>query len=394
MNILYVSTLYPPCIGGAQIQLHCLAKAMQAAGHGVKAITLTSRKRQDWLRLSTVFGEQERNYTYEGVEVTQLGFSPATRARMVPWASAYYGLIGPSVRRLAALTRPYVERHANAPDLVHVTRIGREFIAKASLDFARARGIPFVLTPNHHPRWKGYLYREYDRLYRQADAVLVYTEIERQTLIHDKAVDPARVHVTGVGPVLADTYDVDAFKAKYGIDEPFVLFVGQQYRYKGVEALLNAAPIVWRDAPDVKFVFIGPPTNDTEAMYAGVSDPRIVNLGVVDPETKTSALAACTMLCLPSTQESFGGVFAEAWCYHRPVVGGRIAPIAAVIDEGQDGLLSSQDPDELAAAITRLLGDPNLRTVMGRAGWEKVQRRYTWERLAQRTLDVYKGLFS
>jgi hypothetical protein len=44
---------------------------------------------------------------------------------------------------------------------------------------ARDMGIPFVLTPFHHPRWSSWLFRVYHELYRSADAVLALTEAER-----------------------------------------------------------------------------------------------------------------------------------------------------------------------------------------------------------------------
>lgn len=393
LNVLYVSTLYPPSIGGAQIQLHCLAKATKDAGHDVRVITISGRNRQDWLRMSTVLPEPAKQYQFEGVDVTQLGLSAATRLNILPWALAYYGMIGASARQITAQVYPYFEAAADSPSLVHVTRIGREFIAKAAYDFARKRGIPYVLTPNHHPRWRGRLYTEYDALYRAADAILVYTDTEKLTLVNDKGVSADRVHVTGVGPVLSNEYSAEEFRARHHLEgQRFILYLGQQYKYKGIEAILKAAPLVWPKHPDVKFVFIGPHTNDSRPLFKEVTDPRIINLGVVDGKSKASALDACTLLCLPSVQESFGGVYAEAWCFKKAVIGGRIPPIAAVVDDGVDGLLTSQDPNELAEAMCTLLSDPGRCEAMGNAGWRKVQEKYTWEKLAAKTLSVYDSV--
>lgn len=394
MRILYVATSYLPAIGGAQIYLHALAKAIRNLGNEVSVISQWSDVRTDWLRGTTVLSGPATQYEHDGVSVWRLGFSFWTRTAMLPWVAAYYFLMEPSVRRISGYMLPYFAAAAGAPSVVHATRIGREFIVRAALDFAHRHELPFVLTPVHHPRWRGYLYREYDKIYREADAILALTEAEKEALVLEKGVAEERIHVTGIGPVLADRYSAEEFRTRFGIKERFVLFVGQQYKYKGVNAILQAAPIVWKEHPEVKFVFIGPYMPDSRSLFRGLRDTRVLNLGAVDLETKTSALAACEFLCMPSAQESFGGVYVEAWSLRKAVIGGRIGPIACVIDHGRDGLLSSQDPHELAELISHLLSDSSHCRAMGNAGWQKVQDKYSWDRLAKKTLDVYKELSS
>lgn len=394
MRILYATTSYPPVIGGAQIHLHCLAKAMECIGNEVRVVTHWSTFRNDWLWGTTVFSGSMKEYEYEGVSVFQIGFPLMTRITMFPWTLMYYFLMSQSVQRLSSYMMPFLKQVAGAPSLVHATRIGREFITRASLDFARKRGIPFVLTPNHHPRWRGYVYQEYDKIYREADAIFALTSAEKEALVFEKGVAEEKIYITGIGPVLSDRYSEKEFRVRYDLKERFVLYLGQQYKYKGINAILQAAPIVWQKHPEIRFVFIGPHTQDSCKAFKKVCDPRIVNLGSVDLETKTSAIAACEFLCLPSLQESFGGVFVEAWSFRKAVIGGRISPIACVIDHGRDGLLSSQDPYELAEAISHLLSDSDLCRAMGNAGWQKVQNKYAWDCLAKKTLDVYRDLSS
>lgn len=390
MNLLYASTIYPPAIGGAQLHLHRLASQMQALGHGVRVATHTSSYRRDWVRMSTIGCEAPLDYSHEGVAVSRLGFSPLCRLKMAPWALAYYALMAPAVERLARSIGERLEQLPISPDLVHATRIGREFLPRAALDLARRRQVPFVLTPNHHPRWRGWLYREYDKLYRAADAVIALTEAEKDLLVRQKRVRPERIYVTGIGPVLAADYSAEAFRRRHHLPSRFVLWLGQQLPYKGLAAVVEAAPLVWRNHPDVAFVFIGPATRFSRRLFARVRDPRLVNLASVDLPTKTSALAACELLCLPSMQESFGGVYVEAWSHRKAVIGGRTDQIAGVIEDGVDGLLARQMPEEIAAAIDRLLANPAECRAMGESGWNKVQARFTWERLAAQTLDVYR----
>ena len=392
MRILFAALSYPPAIGGAQYNLHCLAKTMKNMGHEVSIINQVSDVRTDWLVAATIGSGCAKKYEYEGINVSQLGFSLGTRARMLPWVVCYYLMMGTVIKRISGYMLPYFVASAGWPSVVHATRIGREFIVRTAMDFAHDHRLPFALTPVHHARWRGYPYGEYDKIYREADCIFALTEAEKEILILEKGVAAGRIHVTGIGPVLAERYSAEYFREKFGIKERFVLFLGQQYRYKGIGAILQAAQIVWKKDPDIKFVFIGPPMNDSRKLFHNLKDRRVVNLGAVDLETKTSALAACEFLCMPSTQESFGGVYVEAWSLRKAVIGGRIPPIACLIDHEKDGLLSSQNPNELAEAIAFLLGHSSCSDAMGNAGWKKVQEKYTWDRLAKKTLGVYKEI--
>jgi glycosyltransferase involved in cell wall biosynthesis len=392
-DILYVTTSYPPAIGGAQIHLHRLAMAMQDLGHRARVIThWSSGPRSDWLLGTTICSGPATTYALDGVAVSQIAFPLATRFAMLPWTCLYYPAMAAAVANIAGLMGPSFRALVERPTVIHASRIGREFIVRAALDLAHRRGLPFVLTPNHHPRWKGYLYREYDKIYREADAVIALTSAERDTLVRDKGVSEHKVHVTGIGPVLADEYSVADFRVTSGVAGPFVLYLGQQYKYKGVGALVGAAPLVWKAHPDLRFVFAGPHTTYSRDLFRRSRDPRFVNLGPVDLRTKTAALAACELLCLPSEQESFGGVYVEAWSMRKPVIAGNIAPLACVVEDQRDGLLSSQNSEELARALLRLLRDPGAAAAMGQTGYEKVQQRYTWRQLAAQTSSIYDGL--
>lgn len=396
MNIAYAAVCYLPRIGGGEIHLHHVAKEMLARGNRVHVISQWSRWRRDWLWGTTVFSDSAERYKYEGISVSRLGFPVWTRVKMFPWVISYYGayslLMGSAVRRIARLMQPWFEGELGSPQIIHTVRMGREFLVKTALKVARNRNLPFVLTPLHHPRWEGARYREYDKLYREADAVIALTSYEKQILVEQKGVSAEKVSITGTGPVLAHDYSQVDFRNRYGIAEPFILFVGRQVEHKGLAALLAAARIVWQRHSDFSFVVIGPRTRQSQRLFREFRDPRIYELGPVDLETKTAALAECELLCVPSTQESFGGVYTEAWAFGRPVIGGRTHQISCVIEDGRDGLLCSQQPDELAEKICDLISRPELARAMGRAGQMKVKEHYTWDRIVDKTEAVYRRL--
>ncbi|MBI4631134.1 MAG: glycosyltransferase family 4 protein, partial [Chloroflexi bacterium] len=120
------------------------------------------------------------------------------------------------------------------------------------------------------------------------------------------------------------------------------------------------------------------------------TDPRLFDLDTVDLQTKTDAFAACDIFCLPSSQESFGGVFTEAWSLGKPVIGCDIPSVRAVIDENKDGFLIPQRSSEIAERIIYLLDHPVERKRLGENGKRKVEERYTWQRLAEQTEEIYR----
>jgi glycosyltransferase involved in cell wall biosynthesis len=224
-----------------------------------------------------------------------------------------------------------------------------------------------------------------------ADAVLALTNVEKLTLI-SLGVRENRITVSGTGPILASQAYPENFTSGYGIKGPMVLFIGQHYAYKGYKELLKAMPFVWRKVPEAEFVFIGPAIGDSEEEFTANPDKRIHRLGNVDLQTKTNALAACALLCLPSTQESFGIVYTEAWSFGKPVIGCNIPAVAEVINEGLDGFLVAQEPAPIAESILDLLLNPGLAANLGTAGKRKVAERYTWKQVAARTEHAYKSI--
>jgi glycosyltransferase involved in cell wall biosynthesis len=391
MNLLYTITAYPPSIGGAQAHFHELARRL-VQRQGVQVATHWIETRTDWLLGTTLLAPRPQELPpLDGVPRHQLSLASGERLAAAPFVLSYYLAKGPAIARISDLLLGHLERLAGGLDLVHNGRIGREGLSFASQKLARRLDVPFVLTPFHHPRWEGWNYRHYLDLYRQADAVIALTDTEKQALIR-LGVAAGRVFVTGMGPILADRPQAGAFRRGYGLDGPIVLFLGQKYRYKGVSTLLQAAPLVWTRLPDVHFVFIGPRTRHSRALFQRHHDRRILELGAIDLQTKTDALAACSLLCLPSTQESFGAVFTEAWTLEKPVIGGKTPAVCEIIDDGLDGYVVEQEPTVLAERILYVLEHPGIGEAMGKQGKEKTVARYTWQQLTRRTETIYQTI--
>jgi len=120
---------------------------------------------------------------------------------------------------------------------------------------------------------------------------------------------------------------------------------------------------------------------------------RVIRICDFKDEDKASIFDALDVFALPSVGESFGIAYLEAWMCGKPVIGARIGPTSAVIDDGVDGLLAKPyDPDDLAAKLVELLSDPEKRERMGQNGRTKTLNRFTWNQIVDKMEHIYRDV--
>ncbi len=393
MNILHTLTAYPPSTGGAQLHHHQLIKNL-IKYHKVQILTYWDQNRTDWLLGTTLKAStNSTTYTLEGIKINKIGFLLNEKIRMLPYILNYYGFMSWSIKGISKLIlEKFKHEITNSIDLVHNVRIGREPLSFASYQFAKKKNIPFVLTPIHHPKWEGWPYNKYIELYKLADLIIALTLKEKETLIR-LGVKEEKIIITGIGPLLSSNECKINFKQKFRIKGSMVLFLGQHFKYKGYREILKSAKIVWEKFPNTYFVFIGPQHKNAKNKFKSFkNEKRIVSLGFVNLEEKTNALSSCDIFCLPSTQESFGGVYTEAWSFKKPVIGCNIPAVSEVIDNGLNGFLVNQNPKEISDKIILLLEDEKLRKNFGQSGYDKVNEKYSWDRLSSITNSAYRNI--
>jgi glycosyltransferase involved in cell wall biosynthesis len=121
---------------------------------------------------------------------------------------------------------------------------------------------------------------------------------------------------------------------------------------------------------------------------------RVNFSGKVSPEALRQLYTSAEAVILPSLYEGFGLPAAEAMACGIPVVATRVGALPEVVgNEGAGILVPPRDPQALAQAIQEVLGDEEHRKKMGEAGRRRVEELFTWERVAERTVQVYRESF-
>jgi phosphatidylinositol alpha-mannosyltransferase len=175
---------------------------------------------------------------------------------------------------------------------------------------------------------------------------------------------------------------------------PTVLFVGRLEKRKGLKFLLRAWPMVLERQPNARLVVVGRgrPLEGYRRFAArqGWSPDDVVFAGYVAGEDLPRYYQSCDVFCAPNTgQESFGIVLLEAMAAGAPIVASDIPGYRDVLSDGVQGLLvEPKNPGAVADRVCRLLGNPELRASMRRAGQDTAQQ-YDWPRVATQVLDYY-----
>lgn len=238
-------------------------------------------------------------------------------------------------------------------------------------------GLPLVsdkaiLVPTAHD--EPYLrFPAFRSLFHLPQAIIYNTEPEKRLVNEITHNDHVPQIVAGVGINVPADVSAVRFRQKYGIDGPFLIYVGRVDEAKNVPDLLEFF-MRYRDETgvDLKLVLIG------KANIALPERADIISLGFVPEEDKFDAIRAAEVLMMPSLYESLSMVALEAWLMETPtLLNGRCDVLKYQCRQSNAGLYYFTY-DEFALGLGRLLNDSDLRARLGRQGRAFVAARYDW----------------
>jgi len=178
------------------------------------------------------------------------------------------------------------------------------------------------------------------------------------------------------------------------LDDPLVVHVGNIRPHKGHEVLVDAARLLVGQRPDVTVVSIGAEKHlgDLERVAGLAADlPQLRFLGR-RPDAR-AFIAAADVLVNPSTVEGLPVAILEAMASRTPVVATAVGGVPSVIHDGATGMLvPPNDPEALAGAALRLLGDPALAGQLAAGARDLVVRDYGLERMVRAVETLYEDL--
>jgi len=179
-----------------------------------------------------------------------------------------------------------------------------------------------------------------------------------------------------------------------------LLFVGRLIERKGLPYLIEAVGLLAPRRP-VHLDVVGDGSLKAKwmalAAERGLSE-RITFHGRIDDRALADLYAECDIFLLPSIvdthgdTEGLGVVLLEAMSCRKPVIATDVGGITDIVRDGETGLLVPQrDAAALAAAVERLLDDPDLAERLGQSGAAYAQQRFDWTHIVDEIEALYHG---
>ena len=398
MKVLFLTNEYPPHIyGGAGVHVGYLSREL------AKSMPVEVR----------CFGDQ--NFKERNLQVRGFGLDTSDFTCPKPLQSAFG-----AIRRCTDFNTTNIDS-----DLVHCHTWYSHFGGiLAKLNY----GIPFVITVHSleplRP-WKreqlggGYdfsLWIEKTAL-EMADAIVAVSSETKRDIERLFEVDPNHVRVIHNGIDLEEYRRVDSTDAlkRHGInpDEPYLLFVGRITRQKGIVYLVRAIQfmtpgfqiVLCAGAPDTPEIAIEM-QKAIEQAKSERSDIIWIE-EMVDRNAVIELYSHAAVFCCPSIYEPFGIINLEAMACGTPVVASAVGGIKEVVVDRETGFLvpleqMKESPFEplnpekfsrdLAGKINQLMNDRRLREKFGKAGRKRVEEKFSWSTIAQKTKALYETL--
>jgi alpha-1,3-rhamnosyl/mannosyltransferase len=290
---------------------------------------------------------------------------------------------------------PVLDWLTRGADVFHSSVLVRHPPKKARLT-ATVHDLTGFLMPELHPRSNRAAERNFAQLARRADRLIAVSECTRQDAIRTLGIAPERICTihSGVAGAFFDVPSalVNQVRLRYGLQRPFVLFVGTIEPRKNVDLLLDAfesLPPSMRDHWDL--VVVGPEGWAADATmmrmrHAGCLG-NVRYLGYIPEPDLAPLTAAADIFVYPSLYEGFGFPVAQAMAAGVAVITSDVSSLPEVA--GNAALLvDPRSQSELRAALVRLMGSPDLRKALGLAGRARAQA-FRWEACAAKSLEFF-----
>ncbi|MCD4780914.1 MAG: glycosyltransferase family 4 protein [Candidatus Omnitrophica bacterium] len=311
------------------------------------------------------------------------------------------------LKDLLALYKIYRYLKKNSYDIVHTHSSKGGIIGRWA---AKLAGVPVIIHTPHGHIYYGYFNAFLTRIFifieqltaGLTDKIITLTNLGTKEHL-DFKIAPADKFVTIYSGIHIPDYQASK-QGKQKVREKFQLkpghmIIGSVARLdpiKGNDILLEAFFRLQQEFPDCYLLLVGSgsqqPMLEERCKEWRIQD-RVIFCGY--QKNVADLINAMDIFVLASRNEGMGRVLLEAMACQKPIVASRTGGIPELIDDNKNGILvTPQQPEELYSALSQLLRQPDLRRQLGRTGFQRVNEKFSIEKMVSDIDGLYKKLLN
>ena len=376
--------------GGAEMALRDVTNHLFAAGVDLEILsTCVKEFTSDW----------NTNFYKPGVTVEN-GIT-VRRFKVRKRNAAAFNTVNIKLMNNESLTRAeeetFIREMVNSPDMY-------KYIAYHKDEYALFVYIPYMFGPTYYGclacpekavmipcfHEEAYAYMEiFKEAFSKVRGMLFNAEPER--VLAERIYDLKNVELCtpGLGMDTGLKFDGARFRARFDIEEPFILYAGRKDVGKNIYALIRYfAEYKKRHPSNLKLVLIG----GGKVNIPGEIAADVRDLGFVDIQDKYDAYAAAEVLCQPSKHESFSYVIMESWLCKRPVLVHRDCEVTKDFAIRSKGGLYFGDYFEFEECMEFFKANPDVCAQMGENGRQFVIENFAWDVVVRKYREFFEKL--
>ena len=253
--------------------------------------------------------------------------------------------------------------------------------------------------PQYLPNRMGYVYARTSLWVatHRATRVLTVSETSKRDILRYFRVPESKIDVIynalderlGMTPT---EEEVNQVRERYQLHDPFLLYAGNIKPHKNLERLIEAFNTLRRGGLEhVKLLIIGDEISKYASLRRAVHRHKLHKhvrfFGFVSDNTLASLYRLASAFVFPSLYEGFGLPPLEAMAAGTPVITSNVSSLPEVVGDAAL-LIDPYEPDEIAAAMRRVLTEPGLRDDLRARGLARVQT-FSWDRSVRRVREIY-----
>ncbi len=367
--------------GGIASYFRVLLPELLAAGHEISffAPSAPPASRHPHLHFYTV---KLPNLHWYLSRIPLLGSVLAHPVRQIEWSFCFYRAF---------------KKHGVRPDVIECGETGGFFLHKIAPLIVRLHGSDYIFRKKMSQTIPAGLHLNHcleKKIYHNAAALSAPSRAQAAAVSEDSSRAAGKMHVAA-NPVDLSAFSKISGMAKTNPQKPVIFYNGRIAPVKGVDVLMKAFAVVRKKFPEARLILSGrwqmPGPPSAWGLETDRTNDGVEWAGPADAEQVRKFYEQSDIFIMPSYFETFGISLAEAMAAGMACVVSKAGGLAEIVEDGVSGIfVPPGNPEAMAAAIIRLLENPEARKKLGEAARKKAETSFDPARAAGELAALYE----